>query len=57
MKPLKPNEKCNGCKRLIDQEGKQPDRSLRLGLIEDGRVYCRRCASLGEDHPEFSRDL
>jgi hypothetical protein len=56
MKFLKPNEKCAGCKRVIDQEGDQPDKSLRLGLFEDGRAYCRRCANSCEYHPEFSRE-
>jgi hypothetical protein len=49
---LKPNQKCASCKRVIDQEGSQPDRSLRLGLLEDGAAYCRRCANDCDNHPE-----
>jgi hypothetical protein len=54
MKLLKPNEKCAACKRVIDQEGTAPDKSSRLGLLEDGQAYCRRCATTCEDHPEYS---
>jgi hypothetical protein len=54
MKYLKPNEKCVACKRVIDQEGTKSDKSLRLGLLEDGQALCRRCAARCEDHPEFA---
>jgi hypothetical protein len=49
---LKPNQKCASCKRVIDQEGSQSDRSLRLGLLEDGAAYCRRCANDYDAHLE-----
>ena len=41
---LKPHQLCSRCKREIDQDGAGPDKSRRLGLIEDGGIFCRLCA-------------
>ena len=41
---LKPHQACDCCKREIDQESTGVDKTRRLGLLEDGSVFCRRCA-------------
>ena len=48
MTILKPGQRCACCKRVIDQDGHEKDRSLRLGSLDEGTAFCRRCSGDAE---------